>query len=87
MLDAKSGARRPANRAGLASVLQKDELLGADPAPKSIWVSVGAKSVRTLLNVNGERIAKTEWGSKAGTVEHVEVVRRLGKPFVEAGWP
>ena len=85
VLDAKSGARRPANRAGLASVLQKDELLGADPALKSIWVSVGAKSVRTLLNVNGERIAKAEWGSKAGTVEHVEVVRRLGEPFSDAG--
>ncbi|TBU49995.1 lethal giant larvae like, C-terminal-domain-containing protein [Dichomitus squalens] len=77
VLDAKSGARRPANRTGLASVLQKDEAFGADPSPKYIWVCAGAKSVRTLLDVNGERIAKVEWGSKVGTIEHVEVVGRL----------
>ncbi|KAM5536030.1 hypothetical protein V8D89_010288 [Ganoderma adspersum] len=77
VLDAKSGARRPADRAGLAAILQKDEIVRGDSVPKFIWVSAGAKGVRTVLNVNGERITKVEWSSKVGTVEHVEVVRRL----------
>ncbi len=79
VLDAKSGVRRPADRAGLAAILQKDEAIRGDSVPKNIWISAGAKGVRTALNVNGERIAKEEWGGKVGTVEHVEVVRRLGE--------
>ena len=79
VLDAKSGARRPADRAGLAAILQKDEIVRGDSVPNFIWVSAGGKGVRTALNVNGERIAKVEWSSKVGTVEHVEVVRRLGE--------
>ena len=87
VLDAKSGARRPADRAALAAILQRDEVIRGDSIPKYIWVSAGAKSVRTTLNVNGERIAKVEWSSKVGTVEHVEVVRRLGECILLAPSP
>ena len=76
VLDAKSGARCLADRTGLAAVLRGDA--GSDTEKKCFWVSAGAKGVRTALNVNGERIAKVDWGSKVGTVQHVEVVGRLG---------
>ncbi|KAH9920224.1 uncharacterized protein BXZ73DRAFT_91957 [Epithele typhae] len=70
-----TGARCRADRAALAATLQGEQ--SADPERKCVWVSAGAKGVRTALNVNGEKIAKVDWGSKVGTVEHVEVVSRL----------
>ena len=82
VLDAKSGARCPADRRGLATVLE-GESESADSERKYVWISAGAKGVRTVLNINGERIAKVDWGGKTGTVEHVEVVGRLGEHFTE----
>ncbi|KAI0718934.1 lethal giant larvae like, C-terminal-domain-containing protein [Cerioporus squamosus] len=75
VLDAKKGYPLRADRKGLASVLQPGQ--AADSSTKCIWVSAGAKGARCMLNVNGERVARTEWGSKVGTVVHVEVVGHL----------
>ena len=77
VLDAKRGTRCRADRNGLASALQPGE--GGAAERQYVWVSAGAKGVRSMLNVNGERIAKADWGSKVGTVLHVEIVGRLGK--------
>ncbi|KAH9858315.1 lethal giant larvae like, C-terminal-domain-containing protein [Lenzites betulinus] len=72
VLDAKTGAPCRGDRKGLAAVLQADG--AADAGRKVIFVAAGAKGVRCTLNIDGERIAKVDWGSKAGAVQHVEVV-------------
>ncbi|KAI0361067.1 hypothetical protein OH77DRAFT_1417267 [Trametes cingulata] len=74
VLDAKTGAKCGGDRKGLAAVLQTDE--APDPSRKFVFVAAGAKGIRCTLNVNGERIAKAEWGAKVGTVQHVEVVEK-----------
>lgn len=76
ILDAKKGYPLRADRKGLASVLQPEQ--AGDSPNKCIWVSAGAKGTRCMLNVNGERVSRIEWGSKVGTVVHVEVVGHLG---------
>ena len=50
----------------------------AEADKKYVWVAVGSKGVRCTLNVNGERIAKAEWGSKVGTIQRAEVVEKTG---------
>ncbi len=75
VLDAKTGKQCRADRNGLASVLQSEH----STERQYLWLSAGAKGVRTVLNVNGERVAKVDWGSKVGTVLHVEIVGRLGE--------
>ena len=79
ILDAKKGYPLRADRSGLASVLQPDR--SADSSGKCIWVSAGVKGVRCSLNVNGERVARTDWGSKVGTVVHVEIVGHIGEQY------
>ncbi|KAL1951191.1 hypothetical protein VTO73DRAFT_340 [Trametes versicolor] len=74
VLDAKTGTRCLANRQGLATVLQAEGAADADR--KFVLVAAGAKGVRCTLGINGEKIAKVDWGSKVGTVQHVEVVQR-----------
>ncbi|RPD65083.1 hypothetical protein L227DRAFT_571522 [Lentinus tigrinus ALCF2SS1-6] len=75
VLDAKKGYPLRADRKGLTSVLQPGHT--ADSSSQCVWVSAGAKGVRCTLNVNGERVARTEWGSKVGTVVQVEVVGHI----------
>ncbi|KAI0828996.1 lethal giant larvae like, C-terminal-domain-containing protein [Trametes gibbosa] len=74
VLDAKKGSQCRGDRKGLAAVLQADG--PTDVGRKVIFVAAGAKGVRCTLNIDGERIAKVEWGSKTGVVQHVEVVER-----------
>ncbi|CDO73112.1 hypothetical protein BN946_scf185007.g166 [Trametes cinnabarina] len=74
VLDAKTGMKCRADRYGLATALQKVDM--AEEARKFIWVMAGGKGVRCTLNINGERIAKAEWGNKVGTIQHVEVVEK-----------
>lgn len=76
ILDAKTGNRCPADRQSLAAILQGTTKV--EESKKCIWVSAGAKGVRTTLDVNGERIAKVDWGSKVGIVQHVEIAGKLG---------
>ncbi|PCH34194.1 hypothetical protein WOLCODRAFT_113329 [Wolfiporia cocos MD-104 SS10] len=81
VLDAKTGARSTADRQALASVLS-GEAAALDPTgtrgrkTASVWVSAGYKSVRCVADLDGERIAKADWGSKAGNVLRVEVVEK-----------
>ncbi|KAI0334428.1 hypothetical protein GY45DRAFT_1334312 [Cubamyces sp. BRFM 1775] len=73
VLEAKTGTRCRADRQGLATVLHPDS---AGEGKKYVWVAVGSKGVRCTLNVNGERIAKADWGSKVGTVQRAEIVEK-----------
>ncbi|KAI0756487.1 lethal giant larvae like, C-terminal-domain-containing protein [Daedaleopsis nitida] len=74
VLDAKTGKSCRADRNGLATVLQQDR---AETDKQYLWISAGTKGVRCMLNVNGERVAKLDWGHKVGNVIHVEIVGRL----------
>ncbi|OBZ79198.1 Lethal(2) giant larvae SRO7 [Grifola frondosa] len=85
VLDAKTGVQCRANRRGLSAVLKAAEGQVFDDDGReslgtkgTVWVSAGAKGARCTANVNGERIARVEWGSKVGTVQHVEVVEKNG---------
>ncbi|KAI0931535.1 hypothetical protein AcV5_005001 [Taiwanofungus camphoratus] len=86
VLDAKSGMRCRVDRQGLATIIgnggsDMDERGRVESPGKRkgcIWVCAGAKGVRCIADVTGERIAKADWGSKMGTVKHVEVIEKNG---------
>lgn len=77
VIDAKSGNRWRANRAGLASALSAsdDDL----EKGKIFWVSAGVKGVRCVVDITGERLARVEWPSKFGKVERVAIVQKNGE--------
>lgn len=74
VLDLKTGAHRAADRAGLVEVMHtvpEDAAKGT-----ACWVVAGARGVKTVLDITGERIARAEWPGKAGKVENVAVVKK-----------
>jgi syntaxin-binding protein 5 len=82
VLDAKTGYRCRADTHGLTTALDPDLLAAAGTRKTEkhyIWVLAGAKGARVNMDVNGERIAKADWPSKAGTVTQAKVVERTGK--------
>lgn len=64
-----------ADRSGLAVSLASGDV----ERKRSIWISAGAKGVKCVGDITGERLGKTEWGSKVGKVEQVAVVRKNSK--------
>ncbi|EKM61629.1 uncharacterized protein PHACADRAFT_169080 [Phanerochaete carnosa HHB-10118-sp] len=74
VLDIKTGAARTADKIGLVSVMHADA--GDAQKGTAIWVVAGAKSVKSVLDITGERLGRAEWPSKAGKVESVVVVRK-----------
>lgn len=66
-----------ADRDGLAAVLAAPS--GPSESRRSIWISAGAKGVRCVADITGERLGRIEWGNKVGKVEQVEVVRKNGR--------
>ncbi|CCM03744.1 uncharacterized protein FIBRA_05890 [Fibroporia radiculosa] len=75
----------PGGSVGLSAALANDKLVDrgheVDNNVKHkdcIWVSAGAKGVKCVADVDGERIARTEWGSKTGAVRRVEIVDKNG---------
>lgn len=77
VIDSKSGNKWKANRARLT------ESIAATPVvPRCAFVACGSKGARCFANINGEQIAKTDWGSKGGVIQGVQIVERLGEyPF------
>jgi hypothetical protein len=69
------------------------ELIGADRArlaasfraptdtPSCLMITVGAKGARCNFNIDGEKVAKIEWGSKVGLVQSVQIVKNLRQYF------
>ncbi|GBE77562.1 hypothetical protein SCP_0104400 [Sparassis crispa] len=74
ILDIKTGARLRASRSALAATFSGEP----DTERKCLWVCAGAKGARCVADVNGDKIAKVEWGSKIGTVRQVEIVEKSG---------
>lgn len=75
MLDANTGAPMKANRSGLAASLQSS----SGDNVHCLWVTTGAKGVRCILDITGERVGKADWGSKVGGVESVQVIEKNGQ--------
>ena len=69
------------------------ELIGADRArlaasfrvptdtPPCLMITVGAKGARCNFNIDGEKVAKIEWGSKVGLIQSVQIVKNLRQYF------
>jgi hypothetical protein len=45
--------------------------------PQCLMITVGAKGARCNLNIDGEKVAKIEWGSKVGLVQSVQIVENM----------
>ena len=50
-------------------------------APPCLMINVGAKGARCNFNIDGEKVAKIEWGSKVGLVQSVQIVKNLRQYF------
>ncbi|KAJ6483896.1 WD40 containing snare-dependent exocytosis protein [Mycena vulgaris] len=48
------------------------------PETHCILVTAGLKGARSFGDITGARIAKTDWGNKAGTVRSVQIVEKMG---------
>jgi syntaxin-binding protein 5 len=69
------------------------ELIGADRTrlaasfgvptntPPYLMITVGAKGARCNFNIDGEKVAKIEWGSKVGLVQSVQIVKNSRQYF------
>jgi syntaxin-binding protein 5 len=78
VLDSKTGTPCVANRSRFSTTLHDHP---PTKVPDVFWVSVGAKGAKCTFNVDGDRIAKIDWGSKIGQVENVKIVQRYGKCY------
>ncbi|KAH8835562.1 lethal giant larvae like, C-terminal-domain-containing protein [Flagelloscypha sp. PMI_526] len=74
IFEVKTGRPVNASRSLFARVVN-----GASPSSStSVWLSVGQKGAKVTLDINGERIARADWGSKHGHVVASQVVERQG---------
>ncbi|KAH9081593.1 lethal giant larvae like, C-terminal-domain-containing protein [Lactarius deliciosus] len=79
VLDAHTGAPCKADKAHLAVALEfKASKDTSDEGVRCLLLVVGARAVRCLADFGDDRIAKTEWGSKAGSAVGAQVVDRNG---------
>ncbi|KAK7058549.1 Lethal(2) giant larvae sro7 [Paramarasmius palmivorus] len=70
VIDSKSGARCTAERRRLSA--------SANSANPVLLVVAGEKGARCYLNVDGDRLGRIEWSSKAGKVLSAQIVEKLG---------
>ncbi|KAI0003744.1 lethal giant larvae like, C-terminal-domain-containing protein [Russula compacta] len=79
LLDAHTGAPCKADKAHLTVAL---EFRGSPRAPEEsvrcLLLVTGAKGARCLADLGEERVARVEWGHKAGNVVRAQVVERNG---------
>jgi len=68
------GAPVRADRVRLAASYQ-----GGLPAEtrQSLMITVGAKGARCNLNIDGEKMGKTEWGTKVGLLQSAQIVEHM----------
>lgn len=80
VLDAHTGAPCRADKAHLAVALEfKASKDTSEEGVRCLLLVVGARAVRCLADFGDDRIAKTEWGSKAGGAVGAQVVDRNGE--------
>ena len=79
VLDAQTGAPCRADKAHLAVALEFKAPKGAsEEGVRCLLLVVGARAVRCLADFGDDRIARAEWGSKAGGAVDAQVVNRNG---------
>jgi syntaxin-binding protein 5 len=79
ILDAHTGAPCKADKARLAVALEfKASKDTSEEGVRCLLLVVGARAVRCLADFGDDRIAKAEWGSKAGSAVGAQVVDRNG---------
>ena len=76
VIDRKTGNKQCADRSRLGACLQ----LTGTAEMRGILIVSGAKAVKCFADITGERLGKAEWDSKAGKVQSVNVIERLGEP-------
>lgn len=72
VIDCKSGNKWKANRAGLNQSTRST-------TPRCAFVTCGLKGAKCFANITGEKIARTDWGSKIGAIQGAQIIERLGK--------
>ncbi|KAJ2931894.1 hypothetical protein H1R20_g5200, partial [Candolleomyces eurysporus] len=72
VIDSKTGTRIGATGSLLASSYRSES-----PNSPSILITVGAKGAKTYTNISGDRIAKADWGVRAGNAIAAQVVQRM----------
>jgi syntaxin-binding protein 5 len=79
VLDAHTGAPCKADKAHLTVALEfKASKDSSEEGVQCLLLVVGARAVRCLADFGEDRIAKAEWGSKAGAAVGAQVVNRNG---------
>jgi hypothetical protein len=79
VLDAYTGASCKADKAHLTVALEsKATPKVPEETIRCLLLVVGAKGARCLADLSEERIAKVDWGQKAGHVVRAQVVERNG---------
>lgn len=74
VIDEKTGKILPADR-GRIFLSQNT----SNSESRSIFVTTGTKGARTYAEINGQRIAKVDWGSsKMGNVQRTQIVEKMG---------
>ncbi|KAF7966227.1 hypothetical protein HWV62_39499 [Athelia sp. TMB] len=80
VIDAKTGAHVRVDRSSVSAFSASENVKG----PRCMWVTAGSKGARCVVDVDGERIGKAEWGNKVGAVESVQVVEKSGSTVLVA---
>jgi hypothetical protein len=74
VLDSKTGIRRKADSSRLALSLQTPSGL----EPPGILIVAGAKGIKCIADLTGEKLGKAEWSGKSGTAQSAQVVEKMG---------
>ena len=53
--------------------------------PQCLMITVGAKGARCNLNIDGDKVAKVEWGGKVGLVQSAQIVENLRQYSILVG--
>ena len=82
VLDAHTGVPCGANKAHLTVALEfKTSKDASEEGVRCLLLVVGARAVRCLADFGDDRVAKAEWGSKAGSAVGTQVINRNGDLF------
>lgn len=77
VIEAKNGRRCKAERNALMTALSPNPTEAVKG--RYLWVSAGARGVKCVVDITGDRIGRADWPSKAGKVQQVCVIEKNGE--------
>ena len=86
VFDAYTGAPCKADKAHLTVALEFKPSSDTTEKIRSLLLVAGAKGARCLADFGEERVAKVDWGHKAGTILRAQVVERNGNDNDLSTW-